>query len=328
MTTNNVVGNPTGVALIRTARYFPLKATCSSTSNGEEKTCVSDSGTCQTSLVPSLPFARDSTIFREGTLLDVHAKIEDYSDSWSFDREPPRVRPSFSRRDDDEPRSITSFRREKCKEIGEGKVARKVCVSSVESKGEKVGRSSGRKKKGRGLTREAGRRLDRCWGVRRCRRGNVCAATSVPTNDGEENKTDGKRSEERRREETRRKGKRKEAKREERKRSSRRKGIGRGSLGGRKKETLLRNLGVEKRGEGSVLSLKRDRLFRGGARAVASRGLYLSVEGYWFSNSSVPYPPRPSEREGNDESSLPLARSLAGRRSFARSLLAVLACTY
>lgn len=164
MTTNNVVGNPTGVALIRTARYFPLKATCSSTSNGEEKTCVSDSGTCQTSLVPSLPFARDSTIFREGTLLDVHAKIEDYSDSRSFDREPPRVRPSFSRRDDDEPRSITSFRREKCKEIGEGKAARKVCVSSVESKGEKVGRSSGRKKKGRGLTREAGRRLDRCWG--------------------------------------------------------------------------------------------------------------------------------------------------------------------
>lgn len=81
---------------------------------------------------------------------------------------------------------------------------------------------------------------------------------------------------------------------------------------------------MEKRGEGSVLSLKRDRLFRGGARAVASRGLYLSVEGYWFSNS-VPYPPRPSEREGNDESSLPLARSLAGRRSFARCSLCSLA---
>lgn len=39
------------------------------------------------------------------------------------------------------------------------------------------------------------------------------------------------------------------------------------------------------KGERSVLSLKRDRLFRGGARAVASRGLYLPVEGYWFSDS-------------------------------------------
>lgn len=39
------------------------------------------------------------------------------------------------------------------------------------------------------------------------------------------------------------------------------------------------------RGEPSVLSLKRDRLFGRGARAVASRGLYLPVEGYWFSNS-------------------------------------------
>lgn len=39
------------------------------------------------------------------------------------------------------------------------------------------------------------------------------------------------------------------------------------------------------KGERPVLCLKRDRLFRGGARAVASRGLYLPVEGYWFSNS-------------------------------------------
>ena len=155
MTTNNVVGNPTGVALIRTARYFPLKATCSSTSNGEEKTCVSDSGTCQTSLVPSLPFARDSTIFREGTSLDVHAKIEDYSDSWSFDREPPRVRPSFSRRDDDEPRSITSFRREKCKEIGEGSRAKGLrIVCRVEGgEGRKIER---KKEEGQGLDERGG----------------------------------------------------------------------------------------------------------------------------------------------------------------------------
>lgn len=42
------------------------------------------------------------------------------------------------------------------------------------------------------------------------------------------------------------------------------------------------------RGEGRTCrerALKRDRLFRGGARAVASRGLYLPVEGYWFSDS-------------------------------------------
>lgn len=72
------------------------------------------------------------------------------------------------------------------------------------------------------------------------------------------------------------------------------------------------------RGEGSVLSLKRDRLFRGGARAVASRGLYLSVEGYWFSKS-VPYPPRPGKREGNDES--PLGAFSRGS-TLVRSLLA------
>lgn len=73
------------------------------------------------------------------------------------------------------------------------------------------------------------------------------------------------------------------------------------------------------RGDGSVLSLKRDRLFRGGARAVASRGLYLSVEGYWFSKS-VPYPPRPGEREGNDELS-PLGAFSRGS-TLVRSLLA------
>lgn len=44
----------------------------------------------------------------------------------------------------------------------------------------------------------------------------------------------------------------------------------------------------------------------------------MSVEGYWFSKS-VPYPPRPSEREGNDES--PLGAFSRGS-TLVRSLLA------
>lgn len=53
--------------------------------------------------------------------------------------------------------------------------------------------------------------------------------------------------------------------------------------------------------ERSVLSLKRDRLFRGGARAVASRGLYLPVEGYWFSDSLHHTPQAAREQRETDE---------------------------
>lgn len=50
------------------------------------------------------------------------------------------------------------------------------------------------------------------------------------------------------------------------------------------------------KGERSVLSLKRDRLFCRGAHAVASRGLYLPVEGYWFS-SSLHHTPQAARKE-------------------------------
>lgn len=107
MTTNNVVGNPTGVALIRTARYFPLKATCSSTSNGEEKkTCVSPTAEPaeHLSIVPSSAFARDSTIFREGTSLHVPCKNRTLALRPSIANVPPSRSTIFSRRDHDEPR--------------------------------------------------------------------------------------------------------------------------------------------------------------------------------------------------------------------------------
>lgn len=88
MTTNNVVGNPTGVALIRTARYFPLKATCSSTSDGEEKTCLRQRNLPNVSR-SIVGFRSRFNAFPSGR--NVHAKTED-SETSSFDREPPRVR--------------------------------------------------------------------------------------------------------------------------------------------------------------------------------------------------------------------------------------------